>query len=83
MTYEEAVYSEDVDTLVNDLIAMMSPKIELISDKRVRNAVVAAALITTAQYLDGALMMTDDPRYIKLGGIADAMRKVLNQKTGR
>jgi hypothetical protein len=68
--YETAVYVEDVEALTAELLDVIGKHTEHIPEEHVRNAIVSASLITTAQTLDGLPM----PVLWKRGGITGMIR---------
>jgi len=75
-TYEVAVYSEECEDLVRDILSACSEALK-IKDVRVRVAIIGAALLTAAQMIDGH----PDSTQIKHDGVMAAMAATLSAKT--
>jgi hypothetical protein len=70
VSYETAVYVEDVQALTDEIVALIRARTEHIPAGHLRDAIVGASLITAAQELDGLSM----PVLWKRGGITGMIR---------
>jgi hypothetical protein len=70
VSYETAVYVEDVQALTDEIVALIRARTEHIPAGHLRDAIVGASLITAAQELDGLSM----PVLWKRGGIRGMIR---------
>jgi hypothetical protein len=70
VSYEAAVYVEDVKALTDEVVALIRARTDHIPASPLRDAVIGASLITTAQELDGLSM----PVLWKRGGITGMIR---------
>jgi hypothetical protein len=75
VSYETAVYVEDVDALTAELVAVINKGTEHITDERIRNAVIGAALVTAAQVIDGI----DMPQTCKLCVVTGPIRRIVSK----
>jgi hypothetical protein len=70
VSYETAVYVEDVQLLTDELVALIRARTDHIPAGHLRDAIIGASLITAAQELDGVAM----PVLWKRGGITGMIR---------
>jgi hypothetical protein len=70
VSYETAVYVEEVQVLTDEIVALIRARTEHIPAGHLRDAIVGASLITAAQELDGLSM----PVLWKRGGITGMIR---------
>jgi hypothetical protein len=70
LSYEAAVYVEDVQALTNELLAVIAKHVERMPEGHIQNAIIGASLITAAQTLDELPM----PVVWKRGGITGMIR---------
>jgi len=77
VSYETAVYVEDVQLLTDEIVALIRARTEHIPAGHIRDAIVGAALITAAQELDGVAM----PVLWKRGGITGMIRHIADKWT--
>lgn len=73
-TYEEVVYAEECDALALELKAVLDEV--KVPDGRVRRAILAAAIVTAAQLVDGN-SMPEDTDVIRSGGVAECVKQIL------
>jgi hypothetical protein len=72
LSYEAAVYVEDVQALTNELLAVIAKHVERMPEGHIQNAIIGASLITAAQTLDELPM----PVVWKRGGITGMIRRM-------
>jgi hypothetical protein len=77
ISYETAVYVEDVEALTAEIVAAINQRTEHIPEGHVRDAIVGASLITAAQELDGLSV----PVLWKRGGITGMVRHIADKWT--
>jgi hypothetical protein len=53
VSYETAVYVEDVQLLTDEIVALIRARTEHVPKGHLRDAIIGASLITAAQELDG------------------------------
>jgi hypothetical protein len=70
VSYETAVYVEDVQLLTDELVALIRARTDHIPAGHLRDAIIGASLITGAQELDGLAL----PILWKRGGITGMIR---------
>lgn len=76
--YESAVYSDIADAMVDRMRAIIDN--ESISDPRARACIIAAALLTVAQALDGNDMPSES-YLLKRNGVAHVLADLVAGKT--
>ena len=59
LSYETAVYVEDVKALMDEIVALIRARTEHVPEGNLRKAIIGAALITAAQELDGSDLAAD------------------------
>jgi hypothetical protein len=77
VSYETAVYVEDVRLLTDEIVALIRARTEHIYEGHVRDAIIGASLITAAQELDGV----SPPHTWKRGGITGMIRHIADKWT--
>jgi hypothetical protein len=77
VSYETAVYVEDVKALTDEVVALIRARTEHIPGGHLRDAIVGASLITAAQELDGVVL----PVLWKRGGITGMIRHIADKWT--
>ena len=77
VSYETAVYVEDVKALTDEIVALIRARTEHIPAGHVRDAIIGASLITAAQELDGLSL----PHTWKRGGITGMVRHIADKWT--
>jgi hypothetical protein len=70
VSYETAVYVEDVQLLTDEVVALIRARTDHIPAGHLRDAIIGASLITGAQELDGLAL----PILWKRGGITGMIR---------
>jgi hypothetical protein len=78
--YEAAVYSDISDAMVARLLLAISE--DNIPDQRASSCIVAAALLTVAQIVDGNVMPSES-EFLKRDGIAHTLANLVVGKTIR
>ena len=53
LSYETAVYVEDVKALTDEIVSLIRARTEHVPEGHLRKAIIGAALITAAQEIDG------------------------------
>jgi hypothetical protein len=81
VSYETAVYVEDVEVLTAALVAAIRKGTEHVPERHVRNAIVGASLITAAQALDGLLLEDLGAPLWKRGGVTSMIRHIVGKWT--
>jgi hypothetical protein len=77
VSYETAVYVEDVKALRDEVVALIRARTEHIPAGHLRDAIIGASLITGAQELDGLSL----PVLWKRGGITGMIRHIADKWT--
>ena len=72
LSYETAVYVDDVQVLTNEILAAIGKATDHMPDDHIRKAVIGASLISVAQTLDELPM----PTLWKRGGITGMIRHI-------
>ena len=78
LSYETAVYVEDVKALTDEIVALIRARTEHVPEGHLRKAIIGAALITAAQELDGLSTL---PQTWKRGGITGMIRHIADKWT--
>jgi hypothetical protein len=78
LSYETAVYVEDVKALTDEIVALIRARTEQLPE-HLRKAIIGASLITAAQELDGL----SSPVLWKRGGITGMIRHIADKWTSR
>lgn len=74
-SYAAAVYQEDIERIVNGIIAMLGADEVCTADSRTRNVIIAAALGTVAQTLDSSRGIKPQGITGILGRITDSWKR--------
>jgi hypothetical protein len=77
LSYETAVYVEDVKALTDEVVALIRACTEHIPAGHVRDAIIGASLITAAQELHGVTL----PALWKRGGITGMIPHIADKWT--
>jgi hypothetical protein len=77
VSYETAVYVEDVKALTDEIVALIRVRTEHLPEGHLRDAIIGASLITAAQELDGLSV----PQTWKRGGITGMIRHISDKWT--
>jgi hypothetical protein len=77
VSYETAVYIEDVKALTDEIVALIRARTEHLPEGQLRDAIIGASLITGAQELDGVSL----PHKWKRGGITGMVRHIADKWT--
>jgi hypothetical protein len=77
LSYETAVYVEDVKALTDEIVALIRARTEYVPEGHLRKAIIGAALVTAAQEIDGLSL----PVLWKRGGITGMIRHIADKWT--